>query len=205
MDYGFFNEHKIVPVVVLNKLEDTLPTLRAMEEGGIKVAEITFRTACAKDAIALAAKEAKDMLIGAGTVINRDQCLSAIEAGAKFIVSPGFDQGVYETCVQFDIPYIPGVVTPTEIMNAVNKGLKILKFFPAGVFGGLKALKAVSAAFPGVKFLPTGGVDENNAPEFLAQKFIVGVGGSWMMKGSLDDVREACKRASAISKISKGE
>lgn len=200
MDYGFFNEHKIVPVVVINKVEDTLPTLSAMKEGGITVAEITFRTACAKESIALASKEAKGMLIGAGTVINKEQCLSAIEVGAKFIVSPGFDQGVYETCVKYDVPYIPGVVTPTEIMNAVNKGLTILKFFPAGVFGGLKALKAVSAAFPGVKFLPTGGVDESNASEFLAQKYIVGVGGSWMMKGSYGDIKEACKRASQLAK-----
>ncbi len=200
MNYEFLQDHKIVPVVVLNDLEDTLPTLDAMKRGGITVAEITFRTACAKDAIALACKKEKDMLIGAGTVINAEQCNSAIDAGAKFIVSPGFDQGVYETCVQRDVPYIPGVVTPTEIMNAVNKGLKILKFFPAGVFGGLKALKAVSAAFPGVKFLPTGGVDESNAPEFLSQKFIVGVGGSWMMKGSLQDVEDACRRASQLTK-----
>ena len=200
MDYGFLQEHKIVPVVVLNKLEDTLPTLQAMKEGGITVAEITFRTACARDAIALASKEAKGTLVGAGTVINAEQCRSAIEAGAKFIVSPGFDQGVYETCVEKDVPYIPGVVTPTEIMNALNKGLPVLKFFPAGVFGGLKALKAMSAAFPSAKFLPTGGVDESNALEFLAQKFIVGVGGSWMMKGSLEDIKAACKRASELAK-----
>lgn len=200
MDYSFFQDHKIVPVVVLNSVEDTLPTLNAMKKGGITVAEITFRTACAKDAIALASKEAEGMLIGAGTVINATQCRSAIEAGAKFIVSPGFDQGVYEVCVEKDVPYIPGVVTPTEIMNAVGKGLTILKFFPAGVFGGLKALKAVSAAFPGVKFLPTGGVDETNAPEFLSQKFIIGVGGSWMMKGSLDDIENACRRASQLTK-----
>ena len=200
MDYGFLQEHKIVPVVVLNKLEDTLPTLAAMKRGGITVAEITFRTECAKDAITLACKEAEGMLIGAGTVINADQCAAAIDACAKFIVSPGFDQGVYEVCVQRDVPYVPGVVTPTEIMNAVNKGIRILKFFPAGVFGGLKALKAMSAAFPGVRFLPTGGVDESNAPEFLSQKFVVGVGGSWMMKGSLDDVENACRRASHLTK-----
>ena len=198
MDYGFLKEHKIVPVVVLNKLEDTLPTLAAMKRGGITVAEITFRTACAEDAIRLAVKECPDMLVGAGTVINATQCAAAIGAGAKFIVSPGFDQGVFDVCVEKDIPYIPGVVTPTEIMNAINHGLPVLKFFPAGVFGGLKALKAMSAAFPSAKFLPTGGVDETNAPEFLAQKFIVGVGGSWLMKGSPEDIENACRRASQL-------
>lgn len=200
MNYDFFNDHKIVPVVVLNKLEDTLPTLAAMEKGGIKVAEITFRTACAAEAIKLACEKCPGMLVGAGTVINSKQCEAAIAAGAKFIVSPGFDNGVFDVCVKNDVPYIPGVVTPTEIMNAVNKGLTILKFFPAGVFGGLKALKAMSAAFPGIRFLPTGGVDETNAPEFLAQKFIVGVGGSWMMKGTPEDIENACRRAAQLVK-----
>ena len=142
----------------------------------------------------------EDAVVGAGTVINSTQCESAIAAGAKFIVSPGFDNGVFDVCVKNDVPYIPGVVTPTEIMNAVHKGLTILKFFPAGVFGGLKALKAMSAAFPGIRFLPTGGVDESNAPEFLEQKFIVGVGGSWMMKGTTEDIENACRRAAQLVK-----
>ena len=192
--------NRIIPVVTLQKTEDRARVLDALKRKGILCAEICFRTDCAEEAIRLAVAEYPDMEIGAGTVINRAQCEKALAAGAKFIVSPGFDQGVYETCVKNDVPYIPGVVTPTEIMNAINKGLTVLKFFPAGVFGGLKALKAVSAAFPGIKFLPTGGVDESNAPEFLSQKFIVGVGGSWMMKGSLQDIEDACRRASQLTK-----
>ena len=188
----------IVPVVVLENAKDAVPTAKALLAGGIEVMEITFRTAAAADSIEAVAKNVPDMIVGAGTVVNIDQAKLAVEKGAKFIVSPGFDQGVFDVCVEKDIPYIPGVVTPTEIMNAINHGLPVLKFFPAGVFGGLKALKAMSAAFPSAKFLPTGGVDETNAPEFLAQKFIVGVGGSWMMKGSPEDIENACRRASQL-------
>ena len=200
MSYEFLNEHKIVPVVVINKIEDTIPTLQALSKGGIKVAEITFRTECAEEAIKLAAnsQECRDILIGAGTVINSDQCEKAIKAGSKFIVSPGFGEDVAKTCMKYDIPYLPGVCTPTEIMAAKRCGLKILKFFPAGAFGGLKTLKAISAAFPDVKFLPTGGIDGENLTDFLSQKFVVAVGGSWMMKGSFEDIerlsKEACEK-----------
>ena len=187
MNYDFLEKHKIVPVVVLNKLEDTIPTLTAMSRGGIKVAEITFRTECAADAIKLAStsSECADILIGAGTVINADQCEKAISSGAKFIVSPGFGPDVAEVCKKHDVPYLPGVCTPTEIMAALKYDLKILKFFPAGAFGGLKTLKALSAAFPQVRFLPTGGVDASNMGEFFSQKFTAAVGGSWMVKGDL--------------------
>ncbi len=198
MDYSFLQNHKIVPVVVLNKVEDTLPTLQAMSKGGIKVAEITFRTACAAEAIRLASEKCTDMLIGAGTVINAAQCRAAVDAGAKFIVSPGFDQGVFDVCTEKDVPYLAGVVTPTEIMNAIAHGLTVLKFFPAGVFGGVKAMKAMASAFPGIKFLPTGGVDESNVKEFLSQKFVAAVGGSWILKGSYDEIEAACRKALQI-------
>ncbi len=200
MDYSFLDSHKIVPVVVLNKLEDTLPTLRAMKNGGIDVAEITFRTACAAEAIKLACAECKDMLIGAGTVINADQCNAAIGAGAKFIVSPGFDQGVFDVCEKYGVPYLAGVVTPTEIMNAIAHGLTVLKFFPAGVFGGIKAMKAMSSAFPGIRFLPTGGVDASNMKDFLSQKFIAAVGGSWMVKGTPEEIEKLCREATNLLK-----
>lgn len=195
MDYSFLDSNKIVPVVVLKELKDTIPTLTALLNGGISCAEITFRTACAKDAIALATKQMPNMFVGAGTVINAEQCRQAISAGAKFIVSPGFSMGAFEVCKEFDIPYIPGVVTPTEIINAKECGLSILKFFPAGVFGGAKALKALSSAFPDVKFLPTGGVDENNLKEFMSLPCVVAIGGSFMFKNGIDGIEEKSRTA----------
>ena len=195
MDYAFLNENKIVTVVVIKNVQDTLPTLEALSKGGVKVAEITFRTACAKEAIELASKSCKDMLIGAGTVINAQQCEEAIGAGARFVVSPGFSADVLAVCNKYGITYLPGVVTPTEIMLAKSYGLTVLKFFPAGAYGGVKTLKALSAAFPDVKFLPTGGVDVNNADEYLAQPFVAAIGGSWMMKGNCEDIERLSKEA----------
>ncbi len=200
MDYSIFENHKVVPVVVINDINDTITTLDAMQKGGVMVAEITFRTSCAKEAIALASKECKDMLIGAGTVINKTQCEDAISAGAKFIVSPGFSETVCDVCQSKDIPYFPGCVTPTEIMMAVAKGLEIIKFFPASVYGGLKAIKSLAAPFPQIKFIPTGGVDAQNLAEFLHNDKIFAVGGSWMMSGSTDDITAKCKEVCRIVK-----
>lgn len=207
-NYEFLNNHKIVPVVVINKIEDTIPTLEALMKGGIHIAEITFRTDCAEEAIKQAAEyfpkkyDKNAMLIGAGTVINADQCERAVKAGAKFIVSPGFSKGVADTCKKYDIPYLPGVCTPTEIMMAKESGLSILKFFPAGAFGGIKTLKAISAAFPDVRFLPTGGVDAENMTDFLTQKYVIAVGGSWMMKGSFSDIEKlSCEATEKLTKI----
>lgn len=182
---------RVLPVVVLKALEDTVPTLSALRDGGIPAAEITFRTACARDAIALAAKEFPDMYIGAGTVINATQANEAIDAGAGFIVSPGLSREVAAVCKERGIPYFPGCATPTEIMEAISLGFDVVKFFPANVYGGLGAIKALSAPFPQVKFLPTGGVDLSNIRDFLAFDKIVAVGGSFMMKG---DIRENCKQ-----------
>lgn len=199
MDYSFLDSNKIVPVVVLNRVEDTEPTLNALKRGGINSAEITFRTACAAEAIAVASKVFPDMLIGAGTVINADQCERACDAGAKFIVSPGFSPSVLEVCERRGIPYLAGVVTPTEIMTAKAYGLNVLKFFPAGVYGGVKALKALSAVFPDVKFVPTGGVDEKNLAEFLSLPCVAAVGGSFMFKGSVDDIETKSRQAVEIA------
>ena len=189
------SEVRVVPVVVIRDVNDTIPTLTALRDGGIPAAEITFRTACAPEALALAAKSFPDMLIGAGTVINADGAKKAIEAGAKFIVSPGLSAAVADVCRASDIPYIPGCATPTEIMAALDLGLTTVKFFPASVYGGLAAIKALSAPFPQVKFLPTGGIDESNIREFLDFPAIVAVGGSFMMKGN---ILENCKRLKAI-------
>lgn len=186
---------KVIPVVVIKNLEDTEKTLAALRTGGINTAEITFRTACAAEAIKLGVKLFPDMNIGAGTVINGEQCESALNAGAKFIVSPGFSKDVADICKARGVNYFPGCVTPTEMMAAISCGLTVLKFFPANVYGGLKALKALSGPFPQVKFIPTGGVDLTNLKEFLEWDKIYAVGGSFMMKG---DIAENCKKINEV-------
>ena len=179
-DYG------LVPVIKITKVENAVPLAKALANGGLNCAEITFRTACAADAIEYAAKNYPDMEIGAGTVINAEQCEAALKAGATFIVSPGFSPAVAQICKDRNIPYYPGCVTPTEIMAALEFGITTVKFFPANVYGGLKALKALSAPFPQVKFIPTGGVDRSNIDEFLAFDKIAAIGGSFFVKEALE-------------------
>ena len=185
MKKNMFDTVRVVPVVVIKDINDTIPTLSALCEGGLPVAEITFRTACAADAIRLGTEKFPDMHIGAGTVINAEQARAAIDAGATFIVSPGLSAEVAAVCKEADIPYIPGCVTPTEIMQAIALGITTLKFFPANVYGGLKAMKALSGPFPQIKFIPTGGVDRSNIDEFLAFDKIVAVGGSFFINEAL--------------------
>lgn len=170
----------IVPVVVLEDAADAVPTAQAMVAGGIDVMEITFRTSAAEESIRNVAAQCQNVLVGAGTVITLEQCKRAVEAGAKFIVSPGFDEDVVRWCVENQIAVLPGCVTPTEIMAAMKYGLKAVKFFPAGVYGGLSAMKALSAPFGSVRFVPTGGVGENNVGEYIAAPYIIAVGGSWV-------------------------
>ena len=177
---------KCIPVVVIKELSETDKILTALKNNGINCAEITFRTACAAEAIAYASKNYPDMEIGAGTVINAAQCEAALEAGATFIVSPGLSPDVAKICNARNIPYYPGCVTPTEIMAALDLGITTVKFFPANVYGGLKALKALSAPFPQVKFIPTGGVDRSNIDEFLAFDKVAAIGGSFFVKESLE-------------------
>lgn len=181
---------KVIPVVVISDLEDTEKTLGSLRMGGINCAEITFRTPCAAEAIRLGLELYPDMNIGAGTVINAVQCRAALEAGAKFIVSPGFSDEVAAICRWENVTYYPGCVTPTEIMHAIDEGFEIVKFFPAGIYGGLSAIKALAAPFPQVKFIPTGGVSLSNLAEFLSCDRVFAVGGSFMMKG---DITENCK------------
>ena len=177
---------KFIPVVVIKELDETDKILTALKNNGINCAEITFRTACAKEAIAYAVKNYPGMEIGAGTVINADQCEAALKAGATFIVSPGFSPAVAQICKDRSIPYYPGCVTPTEIMAALEFGITTVKFFPANIYGGLKALKALSAPFPQIKFIPTGGIDRSNIDEYLAFDKIAAIGGSFFVKESLD-------------------
>ena len=185
---------KYVPVVVIKELSETDKILKALKNNGINTAEITFRTACAAEAIAYACKNYPEMNIGAGTVINAEQCEAALKAGAQFIVSPGLSVAVANICNERGIPYYPGCVTPTEIMQALELGIDVVKFFPANVYGGLKALKALSAPFPQLKFIPTGGVDLTNLAEFLAFDKVFAVGGSFMMKGDIvQNCKEICK------------
>lgn len=191
---------KIVPVVVLNSVEETLPKMQALINGGLPCAEITFRTPCAAEAIALAVKTYPDMLIGAGTVINREQCERAIEAGSKFIVSPGFSEEVADCCREHGLLYLPGVVTPTEAMAAIAKGLTVLKFFPASNYGGLKTIKAICAAFPYIKIMPTGGISADNILEYLACDKIIACGGSWMMSGTPAEIEEKTRAAVELVK-----
>jgi 2-dehydro-3-deoxyphosphogluconate aldolase/(4S)-4-hydroxy-2-oxoglutarate aldolase len=189
---------QVIPVVVINDEKETIEILSKLREGGINCAEITFRTACAKEAIAIGTKAFEDMNIGAGTVINAEQAKSAVQAGAKFIVSPGFSDEVARYCTDEKIPYYPGCVTPTEIMRALSYGLNVVKFFPAGVYGGLKAMKALSAPFPQVRFIPTGGVDLGNLKEYLDFDKVYAVGGSFMMKG---DIVKNCKEIVKICEL----
>ncbi len=176
---------KRIPVVVIRELGETERIMEALLNYGIHTAEITFRTACAADAIRLAAEKYPDMLVGAGTVINADQCRQALAAGAKFIVSPGLSASVAEVCREANVPYYPGCVTPTEIMQALELGITTVKFFPANVYGGLKAMKALAAPFPQIKFIPTGGVNNDNLDEFLAWDRIEAVGGSFYVEEAL--------------------
>ena len=177
---------KCIPVVVIKELSESDKILSALKKNGINCAEITFRTACAAEAIAYACKHYPDMSIGAGTVINAQQCEAALAAGAQFIVSPGLSVSVAKICNERNIPYYPGCVTPTEIMAALELGITTVKFFPANVYGGLKAMKALAAPFPQIKFIPTGGVDRNNIDEFLAWDKIAAIGGSFFVKEALE-------------------
>ena len=200
----------VIPVVVLDDAKNAIPPAKALLAGGVNVMEITFRTAAAADSIKAVAENCPDMLVGAGTVVTLDQCKQALECGAKFIVSPGFDPEVVNWCAERNVPITPGCVTPTEIMAAMKLGLNVVKFFPAGVYGGLKAMKALSAPFGGVKFIPTGGVDAKNLKKYLEAPFVHAVGGSWLCPkkeitaGNFDAVTTLCREASAIVREVRG-
>lgn len=200
----------VVPVVVLDRAEDAVPTARALLAGGVDVMEITFRTDAAAASIRAVAEACPEMLVGAGTVITLEQCRQAVACGARFIVAPGFDAEVVRWCVEQDVAVTPGCVTPTEIMAAMKLGLRVVKFFPAGIYGGLKAMKALSAPFGGVRFIPTGGVDAHNLGEYLSAPFVHAVGGSWLCPkaeiaaGHFEQITALCREASGIVREVRG-
>ncbi len=175
-------KRKIVPVVKLDDAKDAIPLCGALCEGGLPVAEITFRTEAAEESIRRASNAFPDMLIGAGTIVNTEQAKRAADAGAKFLVTPGFSGKVTEFAIENNLLIFPGTCTPTEIMAALEYGLHIVKFFPAKQYGGLDTIKALSAPFPSIRFMPTGGVNAANLREFLACEKIIACGGSWMVK-----------------------
>jgi len=180
-----FSEIGIIPVVVLNDAKDAEPLGRALMEGGLPAAEVTFRTDAAEESIKIMSESFPDMLVGAGTVLTVDQAERAVKAGAKFIVAPGLDADIVNYCLERDIPVCPGIQTPTELTAAVKLGLDHVKFFPAEPAGGLGMINAVGAAFPNVKFMPTGGINATNVVDYLKSSRIFCCGGSWMVKGDL--------------------
>ena len=201
----------VVPVVVLEDAEQAVPTAKALLAGGITAMEITFRTAAARDSIARVAKEVPEIIVGAGTVVNLEQLHQAVEAGAKFIVSPGSDEAIIAEATKLNVPIMPGVVTPSEIMVGLKYGVQVFKFFPAETFGGLKTIKALCGPFPQIRFIPTGGISQNNAQAYFENPKIVAVGGSWMVtkdmvvSGDFAGITEKSRAATELYKsIRKG-
>ena len=203
-------QYGVVPVVVLEDEKDALPLAEALIKGGLPVAEVTFRTAAAEGSIKAMCEAYPEILLGAGTVLSVEQVDRALKAGARFIVTPGFDEEVVDYCIANNIPVYPGTVTPSEVTKAVKRGLNICKFFPAEQYGGVSTIKALSAPFTTVKFMPTGGVSAKNLKDYLSCGKIVACGGSWMVKGDLikaqqfDKIRELTAEAVALVKEIRG-
>lgn len=204
------HEYAIVPVVVLDDAKDAKPLAKALVEGGLPCAEITFRTAAAEESIRIMAQEYPDMLVGAGTVLSVDMAKRAVAAGAKFIVSPGFNPKVVQYCVENNIPITPGVQTPTEVEMGLEFGLEVLKFFPAEPAGGLNMIKALCGPYVNTYFMPTGGLNTKNVRDYLGFKKIWAVGGTWVAKkeaiaaGEFDKIKANCEEAVAIVKEVRG-
>lgn len=175
----------IVPVVVLNDAKDALPLAEALIKGGLPCAEVTFRTSAAEESIRLIAEKYPQMLIGAGTVLTTEQADKAAAAGAKFIVSPGLNPVVVSHCLKKGVPIVPGCANPSDIEAALTLGLDTVKFFPAEAAGGIKMIKAMSAPYGNMRFMPTGGINENNLNDYLSFKKVIACGGSWMVAGDI--------------------
>ena len=203
-------EMLVVPVVVLNDAKDAERLADALVQGGLPCAEVTFRTAAAEESIRIMTRKYPEMLVGAGTVLTVDQVDRAVGAGAKFIVSPGFDPEVVDYCMKKEIPILPGIITPSEAVQAVRRGLKVVKFFPAEQFGGVTAIKALAAPYTMLKFMPTGGVSVKNLKDYLSCDKIICCGGSWMVKGELiqngeyEKIAEMTKEAVELAKFVRG-
>ena len=171
----------VVPVIVINKLEHAVPLAKALVAGGVRVLEVTLRTACAVEAIKAIAKEVPDAIIGAGTVLNPEQLAEVTAAGAQFAISPGLTEPLLKAANAGPIPLIPGISTVSELMLGLDAGLREFKFFPAEANGGVKALQAIAGPFPQVRFCPTGGITPNNYRDYLALKSVLCIGGSWLV------------------------
>jgi len=197
---------RIVPVIVIDDPADAVPLARALADGGLPCAEITFRTPRAAEALERITAEAPDMFAGAGTVLTPEQAAKARKAGAQFMVAPGFNPRVVDYCLEHDIPVYPGICTPTELEAALEKGLKTVKFFPSEPSGGLAFLKAMAAPYGDVNFMPTGGINAANVATYLAFKRIVACGGSWMAPSEwiaakqFDRIRDESRKATDIAR-----
>lgn len=203
--YEEIGKLKVVPVVALDDEKDAVALADALIAGGLPVAEITFRTAAAEGSIKAIAEARPEMLVGAGTITTLDQAKRAIAAGAKFLVTPGFSEEITAYAVEQNMPIFPGVCTPTEIMMTIKYNLPVVKFFPAGQYGGLPTIKALNGPFPAIKFMPTGGVSTKNLKEYLSYANIVACGGSWMVKkeliseGKFDEITRLTAEAVALA------
>ena len=194
-------EMLVVPVVVLDDVKDAEKLADALVGGGLPCAEVTFRTAAAEESIRIMTEKYPDMLVGAGTVLTTEQVDKAVAAGAKFIVSPGFDAEIVDYCLDKNIPILPGVISPSEAAQAVKRGLSVVKFFPAEQYGGVTTIKALAAPYTMLKFMPTGGVSVKNLKDYLSCYKIICCGGSWMVKGDMiksgefDKIKQMTKEA----------
>ena len=201
-----FEDFGVVPVVVLDDVKDALPLAKALTEGGLPCAEVTFRTEAAEESIKVMAEAYQDMVVGAGTVLTIEQVDAAVKAGAKFIVSPGFDPEIVDYCLEKEIPIFPGCVTPSEVAQAVKRGLKVVKFFPAEPAGGVAMIKAMAAPYHQLRFMPTGGIGTQNLKDYLEFDKIICCGGSWMVKadliknGEFEKICKLTKEAKALAK-----
>lgn len=210
MIFEQFSKIGIIPVVVLDDPKDAADLGKALCENGLPCAEVTFRTAAAEETIRVMAREFPDMLVGAGTVLTKEQVDRAINAGAKFIVSPGLNPKIVQYCLDRSIPITPGTQTPSEMEQALELGLKVVKFFPAEPAGGLNMIKAVAAPYVDLKFMPTGGINAKNVRDYLAYNKIIACGGSWMVKkdlitgGKWDELGKLVKEAADIVKEIRG-
>ncbi|MGR9071766.1 MAG: bifunctional 4-hydroxy-2-oxoglutarate aldolase/2-dehydro-3-deoxy-phosphogluconate aldolase [Gammaproteobacteria bacterium] len=198
------NTSPVIPVMVINRIEHAVPLAKALVEGGLKVLEITLRTAVAVEAIKRIKAEVPDAVVGAGTVINAETLAQSVAAGAEFLVSPGFTERLIDAALDSGVPILPGVISPGEVMRLMEKGINEMKFFPAEAAGGVPMLKSIGAPLPQVTFCPTGGVNPRNALEYLALKNVACVGGSWMAPADLveaEDWNEIRRRADEAAGI----
>lgn len=197
--YNRIGKAAIIPVIKLERMEEAVPLARSLLAGGIPVAEVTFRTSAAAEGIAAIRREVPQMLVGAGTVLTTDQANAAIQAGAQFVVSPGSNGKIIDRVLAAGVAMIPGVATPSEIEAAMERGLNVLKFFPAEALGGIAMLKSLSGPYSQIKFVPTGGISANNMKDYLHQKNVLAVGGSWMIQSDLEMVKQLCQEACKVA------